>query len=150
MTSENVQRAFELYVHVLKLLDEQRDLEDEYSQVQARLSQSERYELRLMADCYRECKEVEVEWFGKWIDEQRALGRRESELTWGACVKESGIWKPKGGTSMSEKLQRCLDLVNSLDGAELEALLDRTAQQEFYEWLDASRAASTSVGEEGN
>ena len=38
--------------------------------------------------------ERELAHMTKWVNEQRAAGRPEHELTWGNCVKETGICKP--------------------------------------------------------
>jgi hypothetical protein len=36
---------------------------------------------------------AEAAHMGKWVEAERAKGRPETELTWGNCVRETGILK---------------------------------------------------------
>lgn len=40
-----------------------------------------------------ELEQAESDHFTAWEKEQRALGRDPRELTWDACVRETGLWK---------------------------------------------------------
>jgi hypothetical protein len=35
----------------------------------------------------------EAEHFTRWVNAQQLAGRHPRELTWGACVRETGLWK---------------------------------------------------------
>jgi hypothetical protein len=41
-------------------------------------------------------REAEYRWFAAWVERERAKGRPEAEMTWGRCVRETGILK-RGG-----------------------------------------------------
>lgn len=46
--------------------------------------------------CTREVdrRQAEADHHRKWAEAERAKGRPENELTWGNCVRETGIWPP--------------------------------------------------------
>jgi hypothetical protein len=64
----------------------------ELRRAKIKLAASEQKLAELKREVERE--EREVAHMTKWVEEQRAAGRPEHELTWGNCVKETGIWKP--------------------------------------------------------
>ena len=45
----------------------------------------------------------EADHMAKWASAERAKGRPESELTWGNCVRETGILRPRGGDDPAAK-----------------------------------------------
>jgi hypothetical protein len=45
---------------------------------------------------------VEADLMAGWVIEQRALGRPESELIWGNCVMETGVWCEDGSEPLCE------------------------------------------------
>lgn len=43
-------------------------------------------------------KSAEADWHGAWVVEQLSKGRPAHELTWGNCVRETGLWRSESGT----------------------------------------------------
>lgn len=66
-----------------------RDAKPEHKQAEARRAD----EAAQKAHDRWELEQLESEHFTAWEKEQRAAGRDPKELTWDACVRETGLWK---------------------------------------------------------